>query len=126
MTHLRWLFLLLALAWTAPAVAADVVYPPSSRIGLVPPPGMTPTSIGFIGFEDREHAAAIVVVALPHDAYEQIEKTATDQALSSQGLQIEKREAVTVGGAQGFLVVGQQQAGGLSVRKWMLVALTPR
>ena len=39
MTVFRWLLLIAFFA--APAQAADVQYPAASRIGLVPPPGMT-------------------------------------------------------------------------------------
>ncbi len=68
MAQLRWLLILL-LALSAPARAADVVFPPGSRIGIAPPPGMTP-SRSFFGFEDREHQAIIFLVPLPAKAYD--------------------------------------------------------
>ena len=39
MTRFRWMLLLLV-ALALPAHADDVVYPPGSRLGLVPPPGL--------------------------------------------------------------------------------------
>ena len=41
----------------APALAADPVFPLNSRIGLVPPPGFTP-STKFTGFENAAASAA--------------------------------------------------------------------
>jgi hypothetical protein len=41
---------------------------PGSRIGLTPPSGMV-MSKSFFGYEDPEHNAAIILVALPVQAY---------------------------------------------------------
>src|ERR1700738_1141438 len=59
------LLVVLALAVAAPpAQAAEVVYPPGSRLGLAPPAGMA-TSRNFFGFEDLNESAAIILAALP-------------------------------------------------------------
>ena len=93
MAAFRWLIVLfIALALAAlPARAAEPVYPPGSRIGLVPPAGMTPSQ-NFFGFEDLDNSVAIVLVALPAEAYADLDKSVTADAL--------KRQGVTLGSAR--------------------------
>src|ERR1700756_3755525 len=69
----RAFFLLIALSATA-ASAADVTYPPASRIGIVPPPGMQ-LSTRFWGFEDHAKGAVIVLTGLPARAFAEFEQT---------------------------------------------------
>ena len=57
--------------------------PPGSRIGLVPPPGMT-ISKSFSGFEDRDNRVALLIVALPAAAYPDIEKSTTPSRCKSR------------------------------------------
>ena len=78
MTSIRWLFFLLTLALGAAPVRAGP-YPPGSRIGLTPPSGMV-TSKSFFGYEDPEHNAAIILVALPVQAYSALDKSITATA----------------------------------------------
>lgn len=118
MTIVRWLLLMVILA--APARAADVVYPIGSRIGLVPPAGLT-LSKNFAGFEDRANRVAVVIATLPAAAYAEIEKSAETEVLTKQGISIEARDPVAYAAGKGFLVVGQQKIGGQDVRKWILV-----
>ena len=52
---------------SAAAQAADVVFPAGSRIGLVPPPGLSKSN-AFQGFEDAEHNVAMIIAAVPREA----------------------------------------------------------
>ena len=122
MTYAR-LFFLIALLFAdfaAPAQAADAVYPVGSRIGLVPPPGMTPSS-NFSGFEDRDKRVALVIAALPAVAYPDIEKTTTPDSLQKQGMTLEAREEVAHPLGKAMLFVGHQQIEGQRIHKWVLV-----
>lgn len=112
----------LLLAWfiAAPARAADPVFPPGSRIGLVPPPGMV-TSDSFAGFADPEKNAAILIATLPATAYSQLDKTLDVEELHKQGITLEKREPMRLGIGKGFLLIGRQAAGREHYRKWLLV-----
>ena len=118
MILLRSLLLIAFLA--APAQAADVAYPPGSRVGLAPPPGMT-VSKNFAGFEDRDNRVALLILALPAAAYADIEKTTTAESLQKQGVTQESREEVTHPLGKAFLVLGRQEVDGQSIRKWILV-----
>ena len=122
MIHLRSLLLLLAL--TLPAAAADVVYPPGSRIGMAPPPGMT-TSSGFFGYEDRDNNVGIILAALPAAAFPQIEQTFDAEALQKQGMTVEKREPLPLTLGKAFLITGHQDVEKTKLRKWLLVAAAP-
>lgn len=105
----------------APAHAADVVYPNGSRVGLVPPPGMT-ASQNFAGFEDRDKRVAVVIVTLPGAAFSDIEQSTTAEALQKQGLTLETREDITHPLGKAFLVIGHQEIEDQRVRKWVFVA----
>ncbi|MBX9775657.1 MAG: hypothetical protein K2Y71_14835 [Xanthobacteraceae bacterium] len=111
---------LLFMPLAAPAQAADAVYPAGSRVGVVPPPGMTVSS-SFSGFEDRDKRVAFVIVALPAVAYPEIEKSATPESLQKQGMTLETREDITHPLGKAFLLLGHQQVEGQRIRKWVLV-----
>ena len=103
------LLLYIALALTAsPTRATDVVYPPGSRIGLVPPSGVV-TSKNFFGYEDAARNVGIILAALPADAYRDLEKSITPDALKKQGVTQETREALSLATGKAFLVIGRQE-----------------
>src|SRR5262249_28662519 len=128
---IRCTILILVLLLGLPAEAADPVFPPGSRIGLVPPPGMVPSTV-FQGFEDRERNAAIVLLELAGDAFAEIEKNFTAEALKAQaievdalkaqGIEVEAREDIPRKDGRAFLVIALQDVAGTPLRKWALVA----
>jgi hypothetical protein len=119
MARFRWmLFCLVALM--LPAHADDVVYPPGSRLGLAPPPGLH-ASTSFPGFEDRDNNVALLLGALPPEAYAQFEKSDSAEGLKKLGATLEKREALTLPNGKAILVIGRQE----KLSTWMLVAALP-
>src|SRR5262244_1859449 len=112
--------LALALA-TSPALATDAAYPPGSRIGLAPPDGMV-TSKNFFGYEDPNNNAAIILLALPAEAYADLDKSVTADALKRQGVTLETREDVPLSIGKAFLVTGHQEVENNKIRKWIFVA----
>jgi hypothetical protein len=117
--------LTLALILAAPvARAADVTYPPGSRIGLSPPDGMT-VSKGFTGFEDADNQVGFILAALPPQAYAELEKPVSPELFKRQGLTLEGREPMTLAslpGGKAFLMIGHVDADKTKIRKWILVA----
>jgi hypothetical protein len=105
------------------AHAADVEFPPGSQIGLAPPPGMT-ASHNFFGFEDAPNQVAIVMVALPREAFADIEKTMTPEALQRQGLTVDGRESLVLAIGKALLLNTRQEVSGVKLRKWILAAST--
>ena len=104
-----------------PAAATDAAYPPGSRIGLAPPPGMV-MSKNFFGYEDAENNAAIILLALPPQAYADLDKSITADALKQQGLTFETRENMPLSTGNAFLVLGHHEVENMKIRKWILVA----
>ncbi len=101
-----------ALAVATPAWAADPVFPLNSRIGLVPPPGFV-ASIRFPGFESPQGNAAILLVEFPAQAFADIEKGFTDEALKARGMIVEKREPLSLKDGRGFVVSGRVEGPGV-------------
>jgi hypothetical protein len=108
-------------AFAVPAHAADAVFPIGSRIGLVPPAGMTPSQ-SFLGFADPQQDAAILINTLPAEAYDPLEKSGLPDTLRKQGIIIEKREPFDVQDGKAFLITGTEAADKARYRKWLLVA----
>jgi len=115
---LRSLPFIILLALGLPAHALDVVFPAGSRVGLAPPPGVTP-SHNFNGFEDATNNVAVVIASLPPEAYAEIERSTSADALKQRGLTFEKRESQQVGAGKGFLVIARQEVDNIKLRKWI-------
>lgn len=110
---------------TGLAQAADgVIFPRGASVGLVPPAGMT-ESTAFSGFEDTAKGAAILIVEMPPQAYDQVTAGFTDAALATKGILVEQRTSLPLGDVKNTLVVGRQHAGNVVARKWILVAGAP-
>jgi len=110
-----------ASAQSAPAAKGEVQYPLASQVGLAPPAGMT-LSATFHGFEDSASSTYLRLVAMPAEAYSEIEKSMTNQALKKQNITVERREPFTLAGSKGLLVVARQDTGAEKLRKWLLIA----
>jgi hypothetical protein len=123
MSRFRWfsrmLFLAVLFGPAVAAQAAEVVFPTGSRIGIAPPPGVA-VSPRFMGFEDAANRVAIMVVALPPEAYPELEKSTAQ--LGAHGATVERREDLSLDPGKGFLVVARQKVGGVSLHKWILAA----
>lgn len=120
---IRWLLLTFTLAAAVPAQAAEPVFPLGLRIGVIPPPGLV-ASTAFQGFEDRDRRVAMILSELPPDAYPAMDQVFTIDALKAKGIEVEKREDISLKEGHGFIVVARQQMGGTTVRKWALIAGT--
>jgi hypothetical protein len=118
------LAMLLALTTAAAQAQTKAVFPPGSRVGLVPPQGFV-TGKTFKGFADAEKNAMILITELPASAYQALEERVAGEQLEKQGIKVESREAVTLATGPGFLVAGRQEAGGIGFRRWVLFGSAP-
>ena len=115
---------LAALAASGAGSAADVVFPPGSRIGLDPPPDMD-VSQRFAGFESRSKSAVITAVEMPPEAFKDLSAGLNAENLQKQGVTMTSRETFAVGGGEAVLVEGSQAGNGGSMQKWLLVVGDP-
>ena len=109
---------------SAPASAAEPVFPLGSRMGFVPPPGFE-ISKRFPGFENSETRSSMVVAMLPQQAYAELEASMTTEALKKQGITEEKRQTLTLANGKALLVSGSEQENGQKFHKWMLLGQLP-
>jgi hypothetical protein len=121
---LRLTTLVLALVAASATFAASPVFPPGSRIGLVPPKDMKPAR-GVAGFQNSTTGAAIVIVEMPADAFQAIAAGFTDEALKGQGFTLKSRDKVTVGKSDAVLIAGEQNEGGRAMQKAVLLTSDP-
>jgi hypothetical protein len=118
---LRLLFALLAFVAFGPAAfAADPVFLPGSRVGLIPPPGMT-ESTSFQGFEDRTQRVALLVSEVSAQTYGKIAQDFTPEVIRASGMEEISRETVRLASGDGLLVVTRQDENGTALRKWALL-----
>ncbi len=108
----------------APAAATETVFPPGSRIGLVPPDAMQ-ASRRFLGFENAAKQASIAFVEMPAGAFGAVAADLTKDSLKAQGVTLTSRETVKVGDRDALLISGDQALGPAKVRKWLLVTADP-
>ncbi len=112
---------LVLMALNGAVLAADPAFPPGSRVGLIPPDGMTPTQ-SFQGFEDVRTRAAIFVTEMSLNTYPDMEKEFSADELKASGMKEDVRETVALKDGTGSLVIVRQQVGNESLRKWALLA----
>jgi hypothetical protein len=117
------IILYVALLFVAPARAADVVFPPGSHVGLVPPVGVMASRI-FPGFEDPDKKVAIIIAQLPVEAYAGLAASTDAEALRRQGMTLEQREPLMLALGNGFLLLVQQEFEGVKLHKWIAVTAT--
>lgn len=111
----------MAAAFIAMAVpaTAETAFPTGSRVGMVPPQGMTPSK-RFPGFEDADRKVAITIMDLPAAAYESLERSAF--AEGQTGVEQAKRESFPFENGIGILVSGVVEQNGEKVHKWFLMS----
>ena len=110
---------LVGFASDATAQSAEPVFPPASRIGIVPPPGFV-VSATFLGYQHNDKQANILMAELPSVAYEALEKEVAAELERNPGTQ--RRDMQLKDGGTGFLLNGVQQGPQGPVLKWTMVA----
>jgi hypothetical protein len=102
---------------------AEPMFPPGSRIGLVPPPGMT-ASERFQGFEDRARGAMLVVTELSLQSFAKVEKDFSDEQMRAGRMELIAREVIETPGGPAQLIGARQIENGIAMRKWALLTRT--
>src|ERR1700733_2692305 len=110
-----------ALLWTAlgPALAADPVYPPGLRIGLVPIEGLV-LSKTFPGFETEDHAVKVLPAELPPAAYGEVENAFKTNSFPG-GANAIKPESLQTSAGEGFYTIETAKDGADTVRRFSMI-----
>jgi hypothetical protein len=102
------------------AQGAEPVFPPASRIGLVPPPGFV-VSPNFQGFQHNDQQATIIMAELPGYAFETIEKEVAAELKKDQSAPATRTD-VTFKDGRGFVLFAKPGSPQGPVLKWTMVA----
>ena len=113
----------LAFALFVSAAFAEPVFPPGSRIGLVPPAGLTP-GMSFQGFQDQANRVVLLVSEVSAQTYDKVAQDFTAEAIRASGMVEVSRETVRLASGDGLLVVTRQGENGTALRKWALLSRT--
>jgi hypothetical protein len=105
-----------------PVLAADVVFPPGSRVGLEPA-GDLKLSKNFPGFEDPDHKVVIVIYDLPAAALPELERAAESKI--NPTLTPKKLEDFSFKGGVGKVLNANAQGPDFKLNRWILVAAAP-
>jgi hypothetical protein len=118
MKHIGRLFAL-ALSWAAlsPAFAADPVYPPGLRIGLVPIEGLI-LSKTFPGFETEDHGVRVLVAELPPAAYGEVDNAFKTNSFPGGAV---KPESLQTAAGEGFYTIESAKDGTEAVRRFSMI-----
>jgi hypothetical protein len=117
--HRLLLALLTCILFVLPALA-EPVFPPGSRIGLVPPLGMTASQV-FQGFEDREHGARLLITEFTIQTYDKVAETFGHEEIRAGGMKEIARETIGLASGEATLIVARQTENGVPMRKWALL-----
>jgi len=113
----RYLAVALTVLWFGPALAADPVYLPGSRLGLVPLIGLSPAK-SFVGFETEDHSVKVLVTELPAAAYREVEATFRKHPEGANGI---KPETIATSAGEAFYTVESAKDGTASVRRYSMI-----
>lgn len=120
MKHVRQLFaLVLALAAVSPAFAADPVYPPGLRIGIVPIEGLA-VSKTFPGFETEDHGVKVLIAELPAAAYGEVQNAVRTNAFQG-GANAVRPESLQTAAGEGFYTAESAKDGTETVRRFSMI-----
>lgn len=101
------------------ALAADVIYPPTLRVGIAPPPNFV-ANPAFSGFEHNDRPIRLLLSELPGYVYENIEKEVAADLERAPGV-LTREDVELKSGAKGFLLKGTATSPQGPVYKWTMV-----
>src|SRR5215217_8905469 len=119
MSLIRRLFAVALLTVAAsPAFAADPVFPPGARVGMVPLVGLVRAK-SFIGFETEDQGVKVVVADLPAEAYSEVANAFKANPGGTGGIKPESIE--TVAGLGYYTVENARDAAAGNVRRYSMI-----
>jgi hypothetical protein len=107
----------LAVAAINPASAADPIFPPGARVGMVPLVGLNRAK-SFIGFETDEAGAKVVIADLPIEAYDEVANAFKSNPGGIGGV---KPQSIETGTGLGYYTVENARDGDTNVRRYSMI-----
>ena len=106
------------LAASHPALAADAVFPPGSRVGLVPAEGLV-VAKEFLGFESEDQKTKVGVAEIPAAAFEAVETALKEGKSAGPG---SKPEPFETAAGKGYITSDTGKDGAVTVRMYSVIA----
>src|SRR5471030_820847 len=103
----------------SPAFAADPIYPPGLRIGIVPIEGLV-VAKAFPGFETEDHSVKVLIAELPAAAYGEVENAFKTNSFPG-GANAIKPESLKTAAGEGFYTVENAKDGADAVRRYSMI-----
>jgi hypothetical protein len=107
---------LLVVVTLCPALAADAVFPPGSRVGMAPLVGLVGAKT-FVGFETEDHSVKVLVAELPADAYTEV-VNAFKAVPAAPGI---RPESIETAAGTGYYTVENGKNGADNVRRYSMI-----
>ncbi len=119
MIHSLSRLLLLAVVLVAaplPALAADAVFPPGVRVGLVPMQGLAAAKT-FPGFEAADRGVKVIMTELPAVAFGEVEAAVKAGTVSGPA----RLQDIETAAGTGYFTAETGQDGGTAVRRYSMI-----
>lgn len=110
-----------AVSVIGPALAADSVFPPGARVGMVPLIGLHPAKT-FPGFESEDKGVKVLVTELPADAYGEVANALKANPAGTSAMKPDKIET-TAGTA--YFTVETGKNGAETVKRYSMIVPGP-
>jgi hypothetical protein len=105
------------------AFAADAVFPPGGRVGMIPLVGLVPAQT-FSGFETADHGVKVLVAELPSDAYTEVMNAFKTGSGGTNGVKPESIDT-SAGTAYYTAESGTAKDGSGNVRRYSMILPGP-
>ncbi len=118
MKHIRLIFAVALLVTTiSPALAAEAVFPPGIRVGMIPLVGLTRAKT-FIGFETEDESVKVLVAELPPEAYGEVMNAFKANPTGTGGV---KPESIETAAGTAYYTAENAKNGASTVRRYSMI-----
>jgi hypothetical protein len=108
-------------AVAASAFAADPVFPPGARVGVMPLVGLNKAK-AFTGFETEDHSVKVLIADLPAEAYGEVANAFKANPAGTGGI---KPESIETAAGLGYYTVENAKDGATNVRRYSMILPGP-
>lgn len=115
---LRFAAIATALTFSVSVQAADAVFPPSARVGIVPLNGLK-VSTEFVGFENEDKTIKVGIAEIPPAAFTAVETAFKDGKPVGDGSKVEPFKTAA---GDGYLTVDSRKDGDATYKTYSVIA----